>query len=140
MPARVQIKQGIPYLRCPDGVKPQEVTPCEPGAKASDKEDGQAITKQVLVCPPDGCFKTGCVGHRLYEKEVTACGIDTTTAPIGATYRLIFGVYDSGGWSMSDVLEQQSEQPSKRPTPNPSSAHRWPVHLHGTCDCRGLTL
>ena len=52
----------------------------------------------VLLCPPYGCQATGCGGHLMMEKDVPACGVDTSNnTAIGTTYRLPFVVYDKGG-------------------------------------------
>ncbi len=58
------------------------------------------VSVQVLLCPPDGCLSSGCVGHRLFEKDVLACGLDTSTADIGSMFVLTFVVYDSGKHSI----------------------------------------
>jgi hypothetical protein len=57
---------------------------------------------QVLLCPPSDCQSTGCAGHRLVEKDVLACGVDTSNATaIGTTYQLTFVVRDRGGLNAS---------------------------------------
>ncbi|KAJ9507832.1 hypothetical protein QJQ45_019262 [Haematococcus lacustris] len=99
----VAVRRGWQYLLCPDGVAPEPDKPCEPGVIASDQEDGQAIESQVLLCPPADCYDSAasCVGHRAFEKDILACGIDTSAADIGSTFSLVFQVYDSGGLSAS---------------------------------------
>ena len=47
---------------------------------------------QVLMCPPDGCLATGCVGSLVTDKQPVVCGIDTINADIGQTYTLTFVV------------------------------------------------
>ena len=52
----------------------------------------------VLLCPPYGCQATGCGGQLIVEKDVPACGVDTSNSTaIGTIYRLPFVVYDKGG-------------------------------------------
>ncbi|KAJ9523171.1 hypothetical protein QJQ45_024097, partial [Haematococcus lacustris] len=100
----VRVKQGWQYVLCPPNVSPAPDQPCDPGVVASDAEDGPAIQRQVLLCPPEGCEGElgGCVGHRVFEKDVADCGIDTgTTAAVGSTFSLVFLVFDSGGLSAS---------------------------------------
>ncbi|KAJ9522781.1 hypothetical protein QJQ45_019807, partial [Haematococcus lacustris] len=100
----VRVKQGWQYVLCPPNVSPAPDQPCDPGVVASDEEDGPAIQRQVLLCPPAGCEGElgGCVGHRVFEKDVADCGIDTgTTAAVGSTFSLVFIVFDSGGLSAS---------------------------------------
>ena len=47
---------------------------------------------QVLMCPTPGCQDKGCPGQLLTDKDVPACGIDTATAAVGSTFRLLFQV------------------------------------------------
>lgn len=55
---------------------------------------------QVLLCPPDSCKSGACSGHLVVEKDVPACGVDTSqSTPVGTVYRLVFEVYDKGGLS-----------------------------------------
>jgi hypothetical protein len=93
---------------CVTGQNPQTLDePCEPGALASDEQDGAAIASKVLLCPPDDCYNAtqGCVAHLISSgKDILACGIDTTTAAIGSSYNLLFRVYDSGKPSGARML------------------------------------
>jgi hypothetical protein len=93
----VSVPAGWRYLLCAPGQTPLTQQPCDPGVSASDAQDGVAIQRQVLLCPPADCFGSaqGCVGHRVYEKDVLACGIDTQSADVGTTYTLTFVVYNS---------------------------------------------
>ena len=94
--SQVYVKLGTPYLRCLDGQIFTVDAPCELGAVASDPADS-SIQSRVLICPPPDCYATGCVGHRLIDKQPIACGVDTANADIGTTYELAFVVYDSKG-------------------------------------------
>ena len=78
----VRVRRGVSYLRCRPGVAATELSPCEEGAEASPGEDNAPLAGggSILLCPPDGCEATGCVGHRFVDKDVTACGIDTVGA------------------------------------------------------------
>ncbi len=96
-PSRVSVKRGWGYVKCATGTDPTTSSPCEPGAYAADSEDGSSIASQVLICPPAGCLDTGCAGHRFFEKDLLACGIDTSTADIGTLFQLDYVVYDSNG-------------------------------------------
>lgn len=51
------------------------------------------------MCPPDNCEATGCVGHRVIDKQPVACGVETTLADVGTTYALTYVVYNSNGQS-----------------------------------------
>ena len=55
------------------------------------------------MCPPDGCFASGCVGQRVADKQPVACGVDTTwsSVAIGTTYTLNFVVYNTAGLQAS---------------------------------------
>jgi hypothetical protein len=56
----------------------------------------------VLLCPLPQCLSTGCPGHLLVEKDIRACGLDTSNATaIGTTYLLTFVVRDKGGLTAS---------------------------------------
>ena len=92
--------QGTPYLLCQPGISPTATIPCEPGVIADDAQDGPGIQHMVLLCPPAGCLATGCGGQLLVEKDIPACGVDTSHAmAVGTTYRLPFVVYNSAGLS-----------------------------------------
>ncbi|KAJ9522297.1 hypothetical protein QJQ45_008126 [Haematococcus lacustris] len=123
----VRVKQGWQYVLCPPNASPAPDQPCDPGVVASDEEDGPAIQRQVLLCPPAGCESElgGCVGHRVFEKDVADCGIDTgTTAAVGSTFSLVFLVFDSGGLSASVQRLVQVVEPC----------------APGEVSCQGITL
>ena len=52
---------------------------------------------QVLMCPPTGCMATGCIGHRIADKQPIACGVDTVNADVGTVFMLPFTAYNSAG-------------------------------------------
>ena len=55
----------------------------------------------LLVCPPDTCLISGCVGHELWRK-----GVDSrvnASAPIGTTFDVSFVAFDTTGVYASDV-------------------------------------
>ena len=56
-------------------------------------EDGN-LTTHVLACPPQECLPFGCPGHELYVKGLAGCGVDTASAPVGATFNITFTVFD----------------------------------------------
>ena len=88
---------------CQPGVSPTASHPCEPGVSADDAQDGPSIQSGVLLCPPPNCRSTGCSGSHLGEKDVPACGIDTSnnSTAVGTTFVLTFVVYNSAGLSAS---------------------------------------
>lgn len=51
------------------------------------------------MCPPDDCLATGCVNHRVIDKQPLACGVDTlsSSVAVGMTYALTFVVYNTAG-------------------------------------------
>ena len=54
----------------------------------------------MLLCPSNSCKGGACSGDLVVEKDVPACGIDTSqSTPVGTVYRLVFEVYDTGGLS-----------------------------------------
>ena len=56
-----------------------------------------SILVQVLMCPPDGCMSSGCIGSRIIDKQPIACGVDTVNADVGTVFTLSFIVYNSVG-------------------------------------------
>ncbi|KAG2442746.1 hypothetical protein HXX76_002828 [Chlamydomonas incerta] len=92
----VAVRRGTAYRRCTAGKVPTTQLPCEPGATAWDPEDGN-ITQLVALCPPADCAPSQCRAHAVAAKQPADCGVDTTTAPVGATLRLRLAVFDSAG-------------------------------------------
>ena len=54
VPATFNLTFGTSYTACGRGVVPSLAKPCEPGASASDQQDGN-ITSKVVACPSAGC-------------------------------------------------------------------------------------
>lgn len=52
---------------------------------------------QIALCPPSDCGKVQCRSHWADRKAPSECGIDTVSAPIGTSYRLVIAVFDSRG-------------------------------------------
>ncbi|KAG2447259.1 hypothetical protein HYH02_007999 [Chlamydomonas schloesseri] len=92
----VVMRRGTAYLRCAAGQVPTLQLPCEPGAIAWDPEDGN-ITNMVALCPPNDCAPSQCRAHAVVAKQPADCGVDTTSAPVGATLRLRLAVFDTSG-------------------------------------------
>ena len=67
--------------------------PCEPGALATDVEDGN-LTNAIVTCPPNSCLPVGCPRHAYIKKGIQGCGIDALTAEPGTEYELSFQVWD----------------------------------------------
>ena len=129
--AIVSVKQGWQYLLCAEGQESSDAGPCDPGALAHDKEDGnQQVQKNVLLCPPDGCLRNGCSGHRVGQKDVLACGIDTATMAVGDTATLRFVVFDSWG------LTAEASRTITVISPCPETK---PHFCDGTCSEVGLS-
>jgi hypothetical protein len=59
----VSVREGTSYLACDlsRGQVPTTSLPCELGAVAYDKEDGD-ITPNVLLCPPADCVANSTCG------------------------------------------------------------------------------
>ncbi|KAK3279960.1 hypothetical protein CYMTET_12181 [Cymbomonas tetramitiformis] len=90
--AYVSVKQHHPYEKCGGGMEQQADALCEPGANATDAEDGD-LTAGVLVCPPASCLRTGCPGHEWRYKGLAACV--NTSAAVGTMFQVDFVVFDS---------------------------------------------
>ncbi len=70
------------------------------------------------MCPPPNCTSTGCAGNHIWEKDVPACGIDTSNATaVGTTFILAFVVYNSAGLSATTQrsITVISQCPSEKP-------------------------
>ncbi|KAG2422397.1 hypothetical protein HYH02_015445, partial [Chlamydomonas schloesseri] len=106
----VVMRRGTAYLRCAAGQVPTLQLPCEPGAIAWDPEDGN-ITNMVALCPPNDCAPSQCRAHAVVAKQPADCGVDTTSAPVGATLRLRLAVFDTSG-AMAAVERVIRVQPS----------------------------
>ena len=87
---------------CGQGQSPTISTPCDPGVVALDSEDGTSLQGSVLLCPPPGCQSNGCSGNHIGEKDIPACGVDTSNSTaIGSTFLVTFVVFDSSGLNAS---------------------------------------
>ncbi|KAG1675992.1 hypothetical protein FOA52_014236 [Chlamydomonas sp. UWO 241] len=113
----VSIKQGTVYAMCAPGQVPSEDVPCDLGVVAEDDEDGPTVNTSVLLCPPTACWAaSSCNGHRVFEKDASKCGLDTS-AEVGTTYLLTFVVYDKEGLNatVSRAVTILSRCPMDRP-------------------------
>ncbi|PNH05934.1 hypothetical protein TSOC_007762, partial [Tetrabaena socialis] len=90
----VSVRQGVPYKLCAPGQPPTVDLPCELGAAAADLS-GNDLSSRVVLCPPAGCERSGCLLHAPAIKTVADCGIVTATADIGTVFKLVLAVYDS---------------------------------------------
>ena len=54
IPATFNLTYGLNYTACTRGVQPTLAKPCEPGASATDQQDGNDTSK-VVACPSAGC-------------------------------------------------------------------------------------
>ncbi len=54
LPATFNLMYSSNYTACAQGVLPSLAAPCEPGASANDRQDGN-ITSKVVACPSAGC-------------------------------------------------------------------------------------
>ena len=59
-PQTTSIKFGYSYQACASGQHPYTGAECEPGATASDSQNGN-LTLQVLVCAPVACTTAACI-------------------------------------------------------------------------------
>ncbi len=74
---------------------------------------------QVLMCPTPSCISTGCSGNHVWEKDVPACGIDTSNSTaVGTTFVLSFVVYNSAGLSASTQRSINVISPCPTDKPN----------------------
>ncbi|KAK3258920.1 hypothetical protein CYMTET_32060 [Cymbomonas tetramitiformis] len=91
----IEVKQGARYARCPAADEPllPEGELCEPGATATDAEDGN-LAARVLSCPPESCLAVGCPGHEFVSKGLAGC-LDTS-AEVGTVFEVRFVVFDRG--------------------------------------------
>ena len=86
-PAAMQVPVGSPYSACPgDGTVGTPGTPCDPGAVATDAEDGD-LTPLVTACAPWGVFT-----RRFDRAGVSGCNIDTS---VPGKHTVWFRVADS---------------------------------------------
>ena len=96
----VSLPRFTPCISCQTEQVPTKELPCDLGAKAIDEEDGD-LQAGLLVCPPDTCLISGCVGHELWRKGVDSCV--NASAPIGTTFDVSFVAFDTTGVYASDV-------------------------------------
>jgi hypothetical protein len=54
LPATFNLTYSSNYTACAQGVLRSLAAPCEPGASANDRQDGN-ITSKVVACPSAGC-------------------------------------------------------------------------------------
>lgn len=88
--AAAQVPVGIPYRACAVGGALTPGVPCDPGASASDEEDGN-LDARVTACAPVDVFSAvfGRIG-------ISACGINTA---VPGKHVITFTVIDSAGQS-----------------------------------------
>ena len=71
LPPTYDLTYGTQYSACPRGVAPTLAKPCEPGASATDQQDGN-ITSKVVACPSAGCkqYAVLCTGELFSIEQV----------------------------------------------------------------------
>ncbi|KAK3237812.1 hypothetical protein CYMTET_52134 [Cymbomonas tetramitiformis] len=94
----VDVKQYSEYAACGVDQSPTREFLCEPGAQATDAEDGN-LTAEILSCPPPCVTAVACSGHRFrpHGEGAEAKGIQgclNTSAEVGTMFQLDFVVYD----------------------------------------------
>jgi hypothetical protein len=88
--AAAQVPVGMPYFACGVGRAVSPGTPCDPGAMALDKEDGD-VSRHVTVCAPQGVYTS------LFKNiGVSGCRVDTS---VPGKHVITFRVTDSAGKS-----------------------------------------
>ncbi|KAK3289149.1 hypothetical protein CYMTET_3420 [Cymbomonas tetramitiformis] len=87
----VEVPQHQRYVSCAEEETVHAEVLCEPGATASDAEDGD-LSAQVLSCPPASCIEVGCPGHEWAAKGLAGC--INTSAPVGTLFEVQFVVFD----------------------------------------------
>ncbi|KAK3262154.1 hypothetical protein CYMTET_28973 [Cymbomonas tetramitiformis] len=89
--AFVNVRQHQTYEACVEEEDQLSTVLCEPGAMASDAQDGE-LSSHVLACPPTSCLNKGCPGHEWTYKRLQGCL--NTSAPVGTVYAVDFVVFD----------------------------------------------
>ncbi|KAL0029268.1 hypothetical protein WJX79_006326 [Trebouxia sp. C0005] len=101
LPATFNLTYGSSYTACARGVLPSLAVPCEPGASASDRQDGN-ITSKVVACPSAGCKANAslCTGQEFAKVGLQNCHINSSL-PVGIILQIPFLVWDNGHPALS---------------------------------------
>ncbi|KAL0047060.1 hypothetical protein WJX82_005420 [Trebouxia sp. C0006] len=101
LPATFNLTYSSNYTACAQGVLPSLAAPCEPGASANDRQDGN-ITSKVVACPSAGCkaIASLCTGQEFAKVGLQNCYINSSL-PVGTVLQIPFLVWDNGHPALS---------------------------------------
>ncbi|KAL0039208.1 hypothetical protein WJX77_011442 [Trebouxia sp. C0004] len=101
LPATFNLMYGSNYTACAQGLLPSLAKPCEPGANANDRQDGN-ITSKVVACPSAGCKANAslCTGQEFAKVGLQNCHINSSL-PVGTVLQIPFLVWDNGHPALS---------------------------------------